>query len=75
MVTNTLSLYHVIQVRMSALVVMRVGHARRISSVLIKTGINAWGVALMKQDATQRVRSLCVSPSTPSSRHVVQIAL
>ena len=65
---NSVPIYHVIQVRMPALVVDRVGHAPRISTVAIvtvATAINTWRVALIKHGVTRRVHSFGVSPSFP----------
>ena len=62
---DSIPIYHVIQVRMLALVVDRIGYARRISTVLEVTASKAWGVVLMNHGVTRRVHSLYVSPSFP----------
>ena len=54
--------YHVIQVRMSALVVNRIGHAQRISTVVLGTAPNSWELVLINYGVTPRVHSLGVSP-------------
>ena len=63
---DSIPIYHVIQVRMLALVVDSIGYARRISTVSEVTAApKAWGVVLMNHGVTRRVHSLYVSPLFP----------
>lgn len=58
-------IYRVIQVRMLALVVDKIGHAKQISTVALGTAAKTSDRALMKHGVTRLVHSLGVSPSFP----------
>ena len=50
---------------MSALVVDKIGHAQRISTVLVVTVTNMWELVLINYGVTRRVHSLGVSLRLP----------
>ena len=58
-------MYHVIQVRMSVLVVQGIGHAQRIFTVAMVTATDVWELVRIKHGVIPRVHSFYVSLSFP----------